>query len=415
MHLLELRRGVGLDFAFGKRSARFCAALVEALKDTDGHATHAWFFPTAAFYGALVPLFSLWAMFSGASVFPSLATGSGHAHEMLFGYALAIVAGYVSGPLPRWNLLLLFFLWAGARVSYLCVPDSWGSVFFNGAFPLALAIQAVPRFALRAKKWRNQTIGPLLVGLTVAVVAFELARSNDGFQLQRTLEIEVVLMLGLLMLFMGGRIIAPAAAGQFQRQGFELEARVQPNVEATLILSMATAILLAPLLPLVAALALLIAAGAALVRLFRWRLWQLQGRPDLLCMGVGYLWLVIGLVLMATVLLDWMAPAVGLHAVMVGALGTLTFNVMCRTQLQWAKQDPAFSTLIPAGTVLIALAALSRIVATSAGGWSGPLLWLAAGSWALTFLMLALRLWTLRRPPRKKRSATPASRPMTTE
>jgi uncharacterized protein involved in response to NO len=70
---------------------------------------------------------------------------------------------------------------------------------------------------------------------------------------------------------------------------------------------------------------LLAAAMLAVVRLARWRLWACAGRPDLWCLGVGYLWLVIGLALLG---LSWsvqLLPAgSATHAVTLGALGTLT-------------------------------------------------------------------------------------------
>ncbi len=207
-----------------------------------------------------------------------------------------------------------------------------------------------------------------------------------------------MLLLALLMLFMGGRIIAPAVAGQFHKQGMDLEARVQPRIEGALIIAMGAAILLAPLpgAGLATAVALGAAGVLAAVRLLRWRLWELAGRPDLLCLGAGYGWLAIGLLLLAVAAAADSYRVAALHVITVGALGSLSIGIMARVRLQRNKADPAKSTEIVICTVLIGIAAATRLAAGLGIGDSAMLLWLAALSWALAFLLLARLLYSLR-------------------
>ena len=54
---------------------------------------HLLFFPAATLYGALLLPWSVGAMLHAVAAPASLATAFGHAHEMLAGYALAVVAG----------------------------------------------------------------------------------------------------------------------------------------------------------------------------------------------------------------------------------------------------------------------------------------------------------------------------------
>lgn len=152
---------------------------------------HALFFPAAAAYAAFALPASMASMLGLMPAIPGLAFGAGHGHEMLFGFALAVVAGNQLGPTPVGRLAALFGAWAIARIAFLAAPHSIVAALAGGAFAL------------------------LLVGL---------------------------LLLGLLMLFMGGRIIAPAAAGQFYRQGEDLAARVQPRIEGWLIAVMLVAV-----------------------------------------------------------------------------------------------------------------------------------------------------------------------------
>ncbi len=95
-------------------------------------------------------------------------------------------------------------------------------------------------------------------------------------------------------------------------------------------------------------------------------------------------------------LLPALSLSATLHALSVGALGSLTFAVMARTRLLYRFRDPAARPWIQAMALLISLAALARVVpallALPQPGW----LLIAAGCWSLAFLSLALLLWQCR-------------------
>lgn len=285
-----------------------------------------------------------------------------HAHEMLFGFALAVVAGNQLGPARGRRVWALFGLWAVARVAFLVFPSTSSAAAVNAAFAAALALQVAPRLLRSAKKWRNQALPAMLIALCVAAAAFHVRAA--------------VLLFAALMLFMGGRILAPAVAGQLQRQGLTLGPRVQPRLEGLLLVSMLFALLWTPAC---------IAAGAlAALRMARWRLWALRGRPDLLCLAAGYAWLAAGLIAFGL-----LQTTASLHLITVGALGTLTFNVMAFSWLLRARRDPARQVLIPAGTALLAAATVCRLL-------EGPWLPAAALCWTLAFAAL-LSLFLLNR------------------
>ena len=193
--------------------------------------------------------------------------------------------------------------------------------------------------------------------------------------------------------------------GWLYRQGGNLEARVQPRIEGALIVCMVAAILVSVVAGRVwnaLEAALLVASGVlAAVRLIRWRLWVLRGRPDLLSIAAGYAWLAAGLVLFGA----WRAGGAGLfgalHLITVGALGTLTLNVMAMTRMLKARRAPARSRVPSAGTALIALATVARALAGTGTQSAVPLLALAALAWSAAFaLLLALIARTPARPPR---------------
>src|SRR5690606_23041773 len=114
------------------------------------------------------------AMTSGSG-WPQALMGHGHGFEMLFGFALPVVAGYTLGPTdPRW-LAGLFSLWLAARIVQFMAPFSVPALLLSALFGLALAWRIVPRFMV-AKKWRNRVLIPLLGGLCVLPAGYLLLR-----------------------------------------------------------------------------------------------------------------------------------------------------------------------------------------------------------------------------------------------
>jgi len=126
-------------------------------------AGHAVFFPAAALYAVIVLPASVLAMTGETGAMPALSTPLGHAHEMLFGYALGVVAGNQLGPMPLPRIALLAGLWALARVAFVAAPQSFASAALNIAFAVLLAAHIAPRLIRAAKKWRNQSLPLVLV------------------------------------------------------------------------------------------------------------------------------------------------------------------------------------------------------------------------------------------------------------
>lgn len=360
-----------------------------------------YLFPLAAAYAALVMPWSTLALLLGIPAPVGLYSIFGHAHELLIGYGMLVVAGYLLGPLAERKVLLLIVVWLLARVGFLFFPGS----FLAWAAALAVAgltaTWIVPRFARSAKKWRNKTIAPLVVILCLLLV-FAAQPSWQG----HTLVVELLLGLALLMFFMGGRIIAPAVAGHILRQQRTLQARVQPNIEGAVLILLFAALALYPL-PCV--LSEQLAGGLVFVsgvltalRLVRWRLWFCRDRADLLLLAAGYAWLAIGLCLLGSALLfKPVLLSAGVHAITVGALGTLTLTVMARTQLIQRYRDPNARPLSHVAGILVNCAAALRVIPALLGQQSSMWLLGAALLWSLSFIVLLAVFWQSRSSPIK--------------
>ena len=359
------------------------------------------FFPAATLYAIFILPASVFAMLGLSGAFPSLASTTGHAHEMLFGFALAVVAGNQLGPMPLPRLALLAGLWVIARATFLAAPESSMATAANIAFAALLAAHLAPRLFGAAKKLRNQALPLVLTAICASSIAFQLAPHAGFAAAGHTILIVAFLLFALLMLFMGGRLIAPTVAGQFYRQGGKLDARVQPRIEGGLLAAMAVAVAASvfagePPFVMLAAAATAVAGALAAVRLLRWRLWELRGRPDLFCLAAGYGWLALGLLLYGAALAADRYQTAALHVITVGALGTLTLNVMVMTWTLKARQDPARARAPVWATLLIAAAALARALASLGVHDPLVLLQIAALCWSGAFALLLILLVRVR-------------------
>lgn len=355
---------------------------------------HRWFFTAACIYATLIiPLTLLARLGFGPTV---LSVPTGHAFEMLFGLAPALIAGYLLGPMPAKRLAWFLCFWLLARIAGLIAPFSWPALVFNALFVILLAGQLLPRL-WAAKKWRNRSLVPLLGLICAVTVAVILAGRFNEYLLHHYLIEESVQLFALLMLFIGGRMLAPAAAGEFYRQGMELETRVQPNIEASLIITIAAAYLLAPVAVPLSGMLLILCGLLAGIRLLRWRLWHCLARPDLISLGLGYGWLALGLILLGITKLDGGSHfSTAVHAITVGALGTLATNVIVRVTLLHVKQYPSRIPQIVIMTGCMSIAAVTRMAADFSN-YREILLIIAASGWSIAFLF-ALHILLTSRP-----------------
>ncbi len=321
-------------------------------------------------------------------------SGDWHGYEMLFGYAFAVVAGFLIGPIPRWTVAWLLLVWLVARAGALVAPFGPVHSTASALFGLSVASLASVKLFRGPSKLRNRMLAPVVLGLS-AIAA--IAPFAGGMRMR--LFVVALDLFVVLLAFMGGRLIAAAAAGHFYRRGQNLQQRVQPRLEGVLL----AGLLLLAVCDLVAAPELVcsaVAVAAAVLLALRWSRWHLWTCLDwwnLAALGVGYLWLAIGLALRATRSLSvWILPVDALHALTVGALGSVTLLVMGRTRAMNRGFDPERSAPLAAGAALVNLAALLRLAAGVLHEARLGLLLGAATLWTLAFATLAGFMWRLR-------------------
>lgn len=364
------------------------------------------------------PFYLVASIFSAASVLLWTAQYSGllpsaylqsplwHGHEMLFGYTMAVVAGFLLTAVRAWTgqptpmgtpLMALVALWVAGRVLVL-TPLGTLAAAVNAAFPVALAL-AIALPLLRSRNVRNYFFIALLALMGALVAALHLALLGM-FEIPPRLG----LLLGLdVMLFimavMGGRVIPMFTNNGVPGAGATRHALVE-KVALGIVLLLFVADLLQWEPRIIAAIAL-IGALAHGVRLYYWRSWRTLSTPLVWILHAAYVWIVLHLALRALSAVGWLADSYAIHALTVGAIGGLTLGMMTRTARGHTARPLVADSCELTCFLLIQAAALVRV----SGGLASPALYLPAIQisgmlWAAAFGLYAVRYWPVLSRPR---------------
>ncbi len=329
-----------------------------------------------------------------------------HAHEMLFGYAFAVIAGFLFTAVRNWTnrptpsgptLAFIAALWLAGRVLVLS-PWPLYAAIADTAFALAVAAGiAVPLFGSRNRQ--NYFFVALILALGSVNLGFYLAMGEVvHFAVDRGLRFGLDLVL-LIMVIMGGRVIpmftANAVRGAQPRRFHWLERVAIGSVVALL------AAELLPLPALVTALAAGVAAAAHGARLALWQPWLTMKRPIVWILHAAYAWIVAYLALRALAALDLVPISLAVHALTVGAIGGLTVGMMTRTARGHTGRALEAGSLEVSCYVLIQVAAVLRVfVPMFAPQWYVGAVVAAGALWTGAFVLLAVRFVPILLRPR---------------
>jgi uncharacterized protein involved in response to NO len=378
-----------------------------------GRAFRPFFLMLAIHAVVIVPWWT--AVWTGALPAPRwLAPAWWHAHEMIFGFVAAAIAGFLLTASPVWTggpaltgkpLAALAALWALGRAAFAAAgvlpPAVVAAV--DLLFLPAVAL-AVLRTLRGSGQLRNYAVAGIVAALAVAngvvhAQALGLAPSGAAAALRFAVDLVVV-----LVLVIGGRITPAFTQNALRRQRREAAVRARPwagalAIGAAAALAAATAIGGRTLLT--GGLATLSGVAAA-VRLLGWRTGQVRSDPLVWSLHAGAAWAAAGLLLVgASDLGAPVPPAAGLHALTAGAMSTTILAVMTRVGLGHAGRPLVLPRGVVWTYVLAHAAAAARVVATFAPG-IGQHAWLAASAlaWAGAFALFAVRYAPILTAPR---------------
>jgi uncharacterized protein involved in response to NO len=327
-----------------------------------------------------------------------------HAHEMLFGFAGAALAGFLltavpswtgAAPVRGWRLMLLAGVWLAAR-GLAFASGNLGAWFFAAADLAFLPLLAgVVGPAILVRNARRNGLFVLLLGL---LFAGNLAMHLEGLGLEDGLgEPGVRLAIGILLLMItiiGGRILPAFTMAGLKAAGIGVAITPFARLDAAAILATAAfaVVSAAPAPGWLIALVAIAAAAAHLLRLARWQGWKAWRIPLLWILHVGYAWLVLGLILTTAAALTRLVPASGaLHALTAGAIGSMVLAVMSRAALGQTGRPLAAGPATVLAYLLVNLGAILLVAAPFLAPERDMQLLIAGGGlWAAGFAVFVL-------------------------
>jgi uncharacterized protein involved in response to NO len=321
-----------------------------------------------------------------------------HIHEMLFGFVMAAIAGFLLTAVPNWTgrlpvrgapLAALAVLWLLGRTACFfstLIPEGL-AVVADLSFPVAL-IAVITREIVTGKNWRTL---PMMVPVTVLGIANLLMHLEAyGVALPPGLGWRLgIAAIIILISVVAGRILPSFTRNWMAKRGFELPA---PHgiVDRIALGVLHTGLLAWVFLPDADVVGLTLIAGGVLNfwRLLRWRGGKAVDELLLLVLHLGYAWLVAGILLLGlSILLPSVPQSAAIHALTVGAMGTMILAVMTRATRGHTGRELSADSVTALIYLLVTLAAATRVAAPFAVHFYAPLLIFSAVCWVAAFGM----------------------------
>ena len=319
----------------------------------------------AAFAALAVPLWVA-AWFGQITLSTALAPMLWHGHEMLFGFAVAVIIGFLLTAGQAWTGLAtprgpalggLVALWLAARVAALTAPYAIYAALDMALLPLVAAL--LTRLLLRSGNHRNLPLALILLLLALANGAFHLAALG-----MTAINPLMALHAGLALVVMVLCVMAGRVVPAFTKAATPGMILPPPKLERWTMTLTALGLagwVFAPT-GLATAAVLGLAAALHLRRQWAWQPWLTRSRPILWILHAGYAWIAVGLGLLALAQLGLVSESAGLHALTVGATSGLIIGMITRTarghtgrSLQAGKAETSAYALVMAAALLRSL------------------------------------------------------------
>lgn len=358
------------------------------------------FFLLAGIYAAVAIAIWLSMYRLGVTPLDGLPPQYWHAHEMIYGFIAAAVAGFMLTAVPSWTgsrgfggrpLQALVLAWLVGRVAFMLAGSIplYVLAVVELVFLPGVMLTVAPSL-LRASN-RNTPLLLLLLFFWAGDALFLFGVAEGRIDLSaRGLRAGLDLVLVLLTII-GGRIVPAFTRNALRAGGIEVKldsSKLLNRVAVGLMIAYALADIAAPHHAVTAG----IAGAAAIAQLWRlagWQGWRSRSKPIVWILHLAYLWIPVGLALKALSVFG--GPGWGvhwLHALGAGAAGTMILAVMTRASLGHTGRPLEVRPQITLAYVTLTLAVAVRVF--------GPALlpldyattvFVAGALWVLSFLL----------------------------
>ncbi|MDD5460214.1 MAG: NnrS family protein [Methylococcales bacterium] len=317
-----------------------------------------------------------------------------HAHEMLLGYTVAVIAGFLLTAVKNWTGKLTL---TGDKLAGLALLWLYGRIvpFYAGLLPdglialidfafLPALIYQISKPIIQAGHFRSLVFIVLLLLLTIGngmihgeILGLCQNTAWAGIQL-------VVATIIIMILVIAGRVFP-----FFTERGLSGTLIIRnPLLDGLAIVSaiVVFGLQLFDVSGTVLALAAILAVIVNSARVFGWYVQRIWYVPLLWILYAGYGWIILGFALTALSAYSQVLPSLALHAFTLGGIGVLTLGMMARVSLGHTGRALRVSNAMAIAFVLINLAGLLRVLLPIAlPGWYGILMYTATLSWLAAF------------------------------
>jgi uncharacterized protein involved in response to NO len=316
-----------------------------------------------------------------------------HIHEMLFGFVIAVVIGFLYTAGRNWTGLwtprgkalgAIAALWLAGRVAMFAAPAGVAAVV-DFAF-LPVAAWPMYRVLKRAGNKRNMFLVGLLGLLALANAAFHASVLGwlDIAPAQPVYAAIVVVV--VIESAIGGRVIPMFTANAVR--GVKTVTNARTDKAALACTAGAGAAWVFGLPAVVTALLALAAAAAQCVRLAGWQPLCSVRNPLLWILHMSYAWIPFGFLMLALSQFGLVPATAAVHVLAVGALAGLILGMITRTALGHTGRMLAAGPAETAMFALIQLGVVTRLVAALApAGLRTASLVGAAACWSAAFIL----------------------------
>ena len=339
---------------------------------------------------------------------------SWHGHEMVYGFACAVIGGFLLTAVANWTkrppvaglpLLLLTIAWICGRIA-ISLNTFIGPVV-TALADLSYMVLLIILFGnevIRAKDRRNYKVIALLILLCLFNLMFHF-EYTFSLPIPPRLSIRGAIMVILLLIgTVGGRVLPNFTQNWLIKHKKESIAAPPAFGRLDLTVMVLTGVLavgwtIDPHYKLVILGSFVIAALHA-VRLSRWRGLSTVQDPLLLVLHVGYAWIPIGLLLSGwAALMEVIMHSAALHGLTIGAIGLTIIAMGSRVSLGHTSREMKAGKAMTLAYILIVISTVLRIFA---GFPEFYVVGLTASiiCWCLAFFIFLLRYYPILTQPR---------------
>jgi uncharacterized protein involved in response to NO len=317
-------------------------------------------------------LIALWAsIFDGSVVIDNYYPKTiWHAHEMLLGYSVAVIAGFLLTAVENWTgietvkgkpLVGLCLLWIyGRLVAFYSelLPDTLIALVDISFLPVLTYFVAKP--IIQSGNVKNLFFVALLLLMVLAngfIHAEILGYSNDSAGLGLDIVIAIIVV---MILVIAGRIFP-----FFTERGLQgVMAIRNPLLDKLAIASSALVfiLLIFDVNGFVLTVCAILAVIANIARVSGWYVQRIWYVPLLWVLYMGYAWIILGFVFVALASVSLVPTSLAIHAFTVGGIGVITLGMMARVSLGHTGRMLKASNTIAIAFALINLAVVFRVI-----------------------------------------------------